>query len=90
MGDPTEYDRKLRSAAHNREGINFTVELADSRAIEVVARPTADGGWVATHEEITERKKYEAKIAYLAHHDVLTGLPNRAAFNEFFATTLRN
>ena len=89
IGDPTEYDFKLRSAARNKEGIHFTVELADSRAIEVVTRPTADGGWVATHEEITERKKYEAKIAYLAHHDVLTGLPNRTAFNEFFATTLR-
>jgi PAS domain-containing protein len=88
-GDPAEYELKLRSAARNKESINLTVELEDGRTIEVVNRPTADGGWVATHEEITERKKYEAKIAHLAHHDVLTGLPNRAAFNEFFTATLQ-
>jgi PAS domain-containing protein len=88
-GDPSEYVLKLQSAARNKERINVTVELEDGRAIEVVNQPIADGGWVATHEEITERKKYEARIAHLAHHDALTGLPNRAAFNEFFAATLQ-
>src|SRR5208282_3776902 len=88
MNDPAEYDIKIRTAARNREKMNFTIELLDDRFIEVVNQPTADGGWVATHEDITERKRSEAKIAHLAHHDVLTGLPNRAAFNECFATTL--
>lgn len=32
--------------------------------------------------DITERKQAEAKIAHLAHHDFLTGLPNRAHFSE--------
>ncbi len=30
-------------------------------------------------EDVTERKKSEQRIAFMAHHDALTGLPNRAA-----------
>ena len=41
----------------------------------------AGGGWVATHEDITERRRAEAEIVHLARHDVLTGLANRAEFN---------
>ena len=33
-------------------------------------------------QEITDRKKAEKAIKHLAHHDSLTGLPNRRLFNE--------
>jgi diguanylate cyclase (GGDEF)-like protein/PAS domain S-box-containing protein len=35
---------------------------------------------IAVIEDVTERKKAEQRIAFLAHHDALTGLANRAAF----------
>ena len=48
----------------------------------------ADGGWVSTHEDVTERRRSEDRIAYLARHDTLTGLPNRMLFREFMEGAL--
>jgi diguanylate cyclase (GGDEF)-like protein len=60
----------------------FTQELADGRTIAISQRPMPDGGWVAVHEDITGRRRAEAKIAHLARHDLLTDLPNRVLFRE--------
>lgn len=40
----------------------------------------ADGGWVSTFEDISEQVRSEEQIAFMARHDSLTQLPNRAAF----------
>jgi diguanylate cyclase (GGDEF)-like protein len=49
----------------------------------------ADGGWVATHENITEGKRAEERIVHVAHHDALTGLPNRILFSEQLKQALK-
>ncbi|WP_428488377.1 putative bifunctional diguanylate cyclase/phosphodiesterase [Rhodopila sp.] len=58
------------------------VELTNGRVIAIHHRPMPDFGWVATHEDVTERKRVEAQIVYMARYDALTGLPNRVLFNE--------
>ena len=57
-------------------------ELADGRILAVCYRPIEGGGWVSTFEDITERRRNEARIAHMARHDALTDLPNRTAFRE--------
>jgi diguanylate cyclase (GGDEF)-like protein len=63
-------------------------QLQDGRTIAIMQRRMADGGWVATHEDVTERQRAAAKVAFLARHDVLTGLPNRSVFGEFIEGAL--
>lgn len=60
-----------------------TQALADGRIVSIVRRILPEGGWLTTHEDITDRAASERKIAYLAEHDLLTGLPNRAFFTKF-------
>jgi diguanylate cyclase (GGDEF)-like protein/PAS domain S-box-containing protein len=56
--------------------------MSDGRVIAVAHRPMPDGGWVAIHRDITAQKQAESQIAYMARHDGLTGLANRAVLLE--------
>jgi diguanylate cyclase (GGDEF)-like protein len=73
-------DRTAKAAAGTTS--DTILELSDGRVLSVVIRPMPGGGWVTTHEDITERRRAEAKIAQMAHYDMLTGLPNRVLFGE--------
>ncbi len=72
-------DRVLRDIEQRNA---MVIDTPDGRAIQIVNEPLADGGWVATHEDITERRKVEERITHLAHYDPLTDLPNRTLFHE--------
>ena len=61
--DPHEYRRELVAAMAHGTTTTTEVKSADGRAILVINRPMADGGWVATHEDITERRDAERERA---------------------------
>jgi diguanylate cyclase (GGDEF)-like protein len=58
------------------------VGAPDGREIAIASRAMPGGGWVVTHEDITERRRAEARIAHMTLHDALTDLPNRAHFHK--------
>ena len=87
-GDSEQYCRSVLEDVAKGTTWSRTIELSGGRTIHVVNRPLPGGGWVATHEDISERRQAQAQIEYLAHHDPLTDLPNRAAFNDFLAKAI--
>jgi diguanylate cyclase (GGDEF)-like protein len=82
IGDPEQRCRIILEAIAREETVVWAQEMTDGRMIQTVDQPMPGGGWVSTHEDVTERKRADAKIAYMAHHDELTGLPNRAHFHD--------
>jgi diguanylate cyclase (GGDEF)-like protein len=80
------YQDYLRRVAGG--GATYHRHLADGRVIKIVHQRMMHGGWVATHEDITERYRAEEHIARMARHDMLTDLPNRVLLHEKMAEGL--
>ncbi len=80
----TKAEYLVRRASSVATGAPFDVvdSLDDGRIVAMHYQPLIDGGWVATHEDITERRQVEASLAFMARHDALTELPNRTLFGE--------
>ncbi len=68
-----------------RSGSEMEIEVAtpNRRLFSVRLYPVTDAGYVNVYgSDITERKDYEEQLMHLAHHDRLTGLPNRTLFRD--------
>ncbi|GLS43978.1 GGDEF domain-containing protein [Methylobacterium brachythecii] len=65
------------------DGTPIEVNLFE-RAVPFEGREAVIGAAI----DVTERRRAEARIAHMAHHDALTGLPNRVLFGEHLAEAL--
>jgi len=74
--------RRLAIVAARQPYRNEQRMRRDGTVLDIIGHPIEDGGFITTYMDITERYLAEAKIAHLATHDALTGLPNRVLFRE--------
>jgi diguanylate cyclase (GGDEF)-like protein/PAS domain S-box-containing protein len=86
--DADQYQSEVLRKLAKGQTINRVVETTDGRQISITNRAMKNGGWVTTHEDVTKKRLAEARIAHMAHHDELTGLPNRSAFNKHMTAAL--
>lgn len=79
--DANDYHSAVLAEVSHERSVK-TQRTADGRDILITKLRMDGGGWVATHDDITERQAAQAKISHMALHDALTGLPNRLYFSE--------
>jgi diguanylate cyclase (GGDEF)-like protein len=86
VGDDAEAYFIERSTGVDR-GLLFTDvhRLNTGEMVSIYHSPLPDGGWVATHKDITEYSRLQDELAFRAYHDALTGLPNRHQLQERLA-----
>jgi PAS domain S-box-containing protein len=58
-GDPQELCAALLAAAAAGKSLAHVIDTPEGRSVRVVNRPMADGGWVATFDDITEQRQAE-------------------------------
>jgi len=81
-GDLDDYIAKLMSCLAEGKTFCNVVNSGGDRVVSIVNTPIHGGGWLATHEDITDRQKAQEQIAHMARHDALTDLPNRVLLRE--------
>jgi diguanylate cyclase (GGDEF)-like protein len=76
--------------AAQRTTITLEQQLQDGRIISLIKAPLNTGGSITIHMDVTEKRNSEKKIAFLAHHDALTGLANRVQLREHIERMLKD
>ncbi len=84
--EPKQFVNRLRKIYNSKENCVDIIALKNGKILERSSSPLKQDekivGRVWTFRDITEQKMAEEKIWYLSFHDKLTGLYNRAFFEE--------
>ncbi len=81
-GSPEDYIVDVLEEVASGKPSNGIVKSTDGRVFSIARNPIPGGGWIATHEDITDRQRAEERIVHMARHDALTDLPNRMMLRE--------
>jgi diguanylate cyclase (GGDEF)-like protein len=88
-GTPERMFEAYRARVFINGSDSYLAEFLDGRTIAVSRRELPGGGWIDTHEDISERRRTEKRIIYLAENDSLTDLPNRSLFQRTLTEALQ-
>ena len=75
-GDPESFCNEIVKKVRSGKPTSLRVETRDGRVIHTVNQPTPDGGWIATHEDVTEHQRLEKE------RDEMAALEGRRALVE--------
>jgi diguanylate cyclase (GGDEF)-like protein len=87
--DRETYIARIMAIVSTKERMLREAELSDGHIVSIIHQPMDGGGWIATHEDITERRLAAQRIHHMARHDALTDLPNRSLFREKIEDALK-
>jgi diguanylate cyclase (GGDEF)-like protein len=76
-GDPLKLVEDRMALVAKRVEHVFERRRPNGSLLEIRGRPLDGGGFVTTYLDITEQRRGQDALLFLAHHDVLTNLPNR-------------
>jgi methyl-accepting chemotaxis protein len=76
--DPDEYRKTLMDSIRKGVPTHAEVQSTDGRTMSINNTPMPDGGWVATHEDITERRDAERERIAMQEQQEQRGMIERA------------
>jgi methyl-accepting chemotaxis protein len=73
-GDVDEYCQRILDGVRSGKTLAWVVEASDGRLVKAMNTPMTDGGWVSTHEDITEQRVLEKQRDEMSARDARRAL----------------
>ena len=87
-GDVEDHVRRRLARVKEQRAHQYERRRPNGTILEVRGIPITGGGFVTTYLDVTENRMAQARTAHMAHHDTLTGLPNRLLLHDRLSQVL--